>query len=142
MHRHDVVPGDVIRLSAGDLVPADARLIESRDLYVQQAALTGESMPVEKEANAQDAGQGTGPEALNLVFLGTSVVSGTANRGRDEHRNARPRSATSPSVCRAVRRKPNSNAGIRQFGNLIMRTVFFLVLFILVVSIGTKARPV
>src|SRR5689334_12800829 len=48
IHRHDVAPGDIIRLSAGDLVPADARLIESRDLYVQQAALTGESVPAEK----------------------------------------------------------------------------------------------
>src|SRR5215469_15135906 len=44
--RAQVVPGDVVRLSAGDMVPADARLLESRDLYVQQSALTGESLPV------------------------------------------------------------------------------------------------
>src|SRR5271157_4269370 len=50
LRRRDVVPGDVVRLSAGDLVPADARLLESRDLYIQQAALTGESLPVEKQA--------------------------------------------------------------------------------------------
>ena len=48
--RREVVPGDLIRLSAGDLVPADARLHQSQDLHVQQAALTGESMPVEKYA--------------------------------------------------------------------------------------------
>src|SRR5262249_48077165 len=48
--RRELVPGDVIRLAAGDRVPADARLIETRDLHVQQAALTGESMPAEKEA--------------------------------------------------------------------------------------------
>ena len=53
--RREVVPGDVIRLSAGDLVPADARLIEARDLHVQQAALTGESMPVEKKPAAPSA---------------------------------------------------------------------------------------
>src|SRR4030095_816990 len=47
--RRDLVPGDVIRLAAGDRVPADARLLTSRDLHVQQAALTGESMPTEKE---------------------------------------------------------------------------------------------
>src|SRR5262249_54970287 len=47
--RRDLVPGDVIRLVAGDLVPADARLLQAKDLHVQQAALTGESMPVEKE---------------------------------------------------------------------------------------------
>ena len=53
--RHDLVPGDVIRLSAGDQVPADARLLETRDLHLQQAALTGESMPVEKDASALPA---------------------------------------------------------------------------------------
>jgi P-type Mg2+ transporter len=47
--RTEVLPGDVVRLSAGDMVPADARLLESRDLYVQQAALTGESLPAEKQ---------------------------------------------------------------------------------------------
>ena len=47
--RREIVPGDVIRLTAGDLVPADAQLLEARDLHVQEAALTGESMPVEKE---------------------------------------------------------------------------------------------
>ena len=49
--RPEVVPGDLVRLSAGDLVPADGQLLEARDLYVQQAALTGESMPAEKEAH-------------------------------------------------------------------------------------------
>src|SRR5215470_15845271 len=49
--RREVVPGDLIQLAAGDLIPADAKLVESRDLHVQQAALTGESLPVEKEAN-------------------------------------------------------------------------------------------
>jgi Mg2+-importing ATPase len=70
--RSDVVTGDVVRLSAGDLVPADARLLESRDLYIQQAALTGESMPVEKQARGEAVS--TRPEAENMVFLGTSVV--------------------------------------------------------------------
>jgi P-type Mg2+ transporter len=48
--RRELVPGEIIRLSAGDLVPVDARLLEARDLHVQQAALTGESIPAEKEA--------------------------------------------------------------------------------------------
>jgi Mg2+-importing ATPase len=77
--RRDLVPGDVIRLGAGDRVPADARLIQTRDLHVQQAALTGESLPVEKEAVDLPPGVHEAAEARNMVFLGTSVVSGTAS---------------------------------------------------------------
>ena len=74
-----VVPGDLIRLSAGDLVPADSRLIEARDLSVQQSMLTGESLPVEKTPSTAGTGAPeTGPDAPHLVFLGTSVISGTA----------------------------------------------------------------
>lgn len=72
-----VVPGDLIRLSAGDLVPADARVIEARDLSVHQAMLTGESLPVDKSVGPPDASP-TGPEDPAFVFLGTSVVSGNA----------------------------------------------------------------
>src|SRR5581483_5620879 len=77
--RRELVPGDIIRLGAGDRIPADARLLETRDLHVQQAALTGESLPVEKDAAEPPPGAGRGAEARNLVFLGTSVVSGTAS---------------------------------------------------------------
>src|SRR5208337_4404538 len=55
IQRREVVPGDIVRLSAGDLVPGDARLLVARDLYVQQAALTGESLPAEKEATREPA---------------------------------------------------------------------------------------
>jgi Mg2+-importing ATPase len=79
----EIVPGDVIRLSAGDLVPADARLLEARDLHVNQAALTGESLPVEKEASVKavaivETAPGNSANARNAVFLGASIVSGTA----------------------------------------------------------------
>ena len=74
--RRELVPGDVVRLTAGDLVPADAYLFKVRDLHVQQAALTGESLPVEKVALALQAiSQDTSD--VHKVFLGTSVVSGT-----------------------------------------------------------------
>ena len=74
----DLVPGDVIRLTAGDLIPADARLVQSTDLQIQQAALTGESQPAEKTADDQDTPTENLAEAHNRVFLGTSVVSGAA----------------------------------------------------------------
>ncbi len=83
----ELVVGDIVQLCAGDMIPADIRLIESRDLFVSQAVLTGESLPVEKYdtlgAVAEKSAQGTsaGAQALessNLCFMGTNVASGTA----------------------------------------------------------------
>jgi Mg2+-importing ATPase len=72
-----LVPGDIVQLAAGDLVPADVRLLESKDLFVDQSALTGESMPAEKHA-AAPPGAASALELPNVAFLGTHVVSGTA----------------------------------------------------------------
>lgn len=73
----ELVPGDVVLLSAGDMLPADGRVLAAKDLFVNQAAMTGEAMPVEKQAQARPEAQ----DALaqdNLVFMGTNVVSGSA----------------------------------------------------------------
>jgi len=73
-----LVPGDVVKLSAGDMIPGDARLLAAKDLFIIQATLTGESLPVEK-TDARDARTGIQPiEHTNLCFLGTSVESGSA----------------------------------------------------------------
>lgn len=73
-----VVTGDIVRLSAGDMIPADIRLLDSRDLFVSQAALTGEALPVEKYDTAV-ADDEDGPLDLpGICFMGTNVVSGTA----------------------------------------------------------------
>jgi P-type Mg2+ transporter len=137
--RHDVVPGDLVRLFAGDLVPADARLVESKDLYVQQAALTGESLPVEKEA-APDKRPTDQPEAMHMVFLGTSVVSGSA---KAEVTATGPQTIFGGIAARlAVRPEENEfERGLRKFGLLIMRVVFFLVLFLIIVSIALHHEP-
>lgn len=73
-----LVVGDVLWLSAGDLVPADVRLLSAKDLFVSQAALTGEPMPVEKFAMVRDARQSDPLARDSLCFMGTSVVSGSA----------------------------------------------------------------
>jgi Mg2+-importing ATPase len=72
-----LVPGDLVFLSAGDMVPADLRLLSAKDLFINQSALTGESMPVEKFAGA-DADAKTALEARSLCFMGSNVVSGSA----------------------------------------------------------------
>ena len=73
-----LVPGDIVELIAGDLVPADSRLLESRDLFINQALLTGEPYPVDKQASDAALGAQNPAGASNAVFAGTSVISGTA----------------------------------------------------------------
>jgi Mg2+-importing ATPase len=74
----DLVPGDIVKLSAGDMIPGDVRLISAKDLFVIQATLTGESLPVEK-TDAPDSRENVSSiERTNLCFLGTSVESGSA----------------------------------------------------------------
>lgn len=75
----EVVVGDIVHLSAGDMIPADIRIITARDLFVSQSALTGESKPIEKTPDPQHGGaQVAVTELPNIAFLGTSVISGTA----------------------------------------------------------------
>jgi Mg2+-importing ATPase len=136
--RREVVPGDIVRLSAGDLVPADARLLLARDLYIQQAALTGESLPAEKEATGERAS--TKADARNMVFLGTSVVSGTATA---EVVATGARTAFGDIVARLAA-KPEETAldkGLKSFSQLLTRTVLFLVLFLIVVSLARHRDP-
>jgi len=74
----DLVPGDVVTLSAGDMVPGDVRLVSAKDLFVIQATLTGESLPVEKTDAPDQRENVSSLERTNLCFLGTSVESGSA----------------------------------------------------------------
>ncbi len=130
-----IVPGDVIYLAAGDLVPADARLIEARDLYVDEALLTGEAYPAEKNA-APPSGAATRDAAFppNLVFMGSSVVSGTAKALLV----ATGRKAQLGSIASALRKEPPPTAfamGIQNFGMMIVKATIFLVLFVVLVNI-------
>ena len=130
-----VVPGDLIRLSAGDLVPADSRLLEARDLSVQQSMLTGESMPVDKTAGP--APNVSVPDSPHIVFLGTSVVSGT---GTALALATGPRTVFGDIAARLSSRPPETEFehGLRRFSILILTTTVTLVLFILLVSIAFK----
>jgi P-type Mg2+ transporter len=135
-----VVPGDLIRLSAGDLVPADSRILEARDLSVQQSMLTGESLPVEKTAAAAGGPDDTGPRAPHLVFLGTSVVSGTATAAVTA---TGPRTAFGDIAARLSVRPPDSEFehGLHRFSLLILTTTIMLVLFTLLGRIALRHDP-
>ena len=73
-----LVPGDVVQLAAGDMIPADLRIVSCKDLFVAQSSLTGESLPVEKFDAKEDGASRPALELKNICFLGTSVSSGAA----------------------------------------------------------------
>ena len=73
-----VVPGDIVRLSAGDMIPADLRLLETKDLFINQSALTGEAMPAEKFAHSYEQRLDNPFDLPNMCFMGANVVSGYA----------------------------------------------------------------
>jgi Mg2+-importing ATPase len=74
----DLVPGDILALSAGDMFPADVRILQSKDLFVSQAALTGESLPLEKFPEPTKPDMKDALEIESIGFMGTNIVSGTA----------------------------------------------------------------
>jgi len=131
----EIVPGDVVFLAAGDLVPADARLLEARDLHVDEALLTGEAFPAEKHAVPPSTEIGPA-SALppNLVFMGSSIVSGTAKvlivtTGHNTELG---------SIADTLRKKspPTPFAiGIQNFGMMIVRATVFLVLFVVLINV-------
>jgi len=133
--RAQVAPGDLIRLGAGDLVPADARLLDARDLHVQQAALTGESLPAEKDPARADPAAPANADRPDLVFFGTSVVSGTATA---EVIATGPRTAFGDVAARLAAAPPETefDRGTRRFGYFITQTVLALVLVVLVIAVA------
>ena len=128
-----VVPGDVLVLSAGNLIPADGRILEARDFLVSEASMTGESFPVEKQPGVVPV---DAPLArrTNVVFLGASVRSGTAkilvvDTGR--------RTAFGAIAARLRAREPETNfaRGLRQFGYLLIRSMVVIVVSVLTVNL-------
>ncbi len=138
----ELVRGDVVLLSAGNLIPADARLLEANDFFVNQAQLTGEPFPVEKKAPPpQDVtAPAAAPEtwtldAVDTVFMGSSVVSGSARAliGRTGSASALGQIAVSLTETAP----PTAfELGTRRFGLLIMRLTLMLVLFTLLVNVA------
>ena len=130
----ELVPGDIIRLNAGDLVPADARLLEAKDLHVRESVLTGESLPVEKTATDLAKEKHGVADASNSVFLGTAVQSGIGTAvivctGKD--------TACGEIAHRLAIRPPETEfgRGVRRFGMMLTWVTMLLVLFVLLVNI-------
>jgi len=135
----DVVPGDLVLLDAGDLVPGDARILESKDLFIDEATLTGETFPVEKEPGVLPS-ETSLSRRTNTLFLGTHVVSGTARAivvetGRTtEFGKISDRVAAAPPETEFER-------GVRRFGNFLLEITLILVIAIISINVYFH-RPV
>jgi Mg2+-importing ATPase len=133
-----LAPGDVVLLAAGDLIPADARLLEARDFFVKQALLTGEPYPVEKRpGEIADPAAGIN-DASNTVFMGTSVISGSAKALVCRTGSATALGEIADTL--ATKAPPTDfEQGTQQFGMLIMRLTILLVLFVLL-ELGVRLK--
>ncbi|MCL2359378.1 MAG: magnesium-translocating P-type ATPase [Nitrososphaerota archaeon] len=127
----EIVPGDVIYLSAGDILPADARVILAKDLFVNQSSLTGESFPVEKVAGSVKKG-GSLVDWSNFCFMGTSVVSGSATAVVVKTGSATEYGKIAKKL---VEKAPETEfeRGIKSFGFFIMQLTFLFVVFVFLV---------
>jgi Mg2+-importing ATPase len=128
-----IVPGDVVLLSAGSLVPADGILLEARDFYVNQAVLTGETFPVDKQPGQVAAEAGL-PERTNCVFMGTNVRSGSAKVLTVQ---TGPTTAFGQIAGRLTLRPPETEfeRGIRRFGYLLSEVMLVLVFVVFAVNV-------
>ena len=128
-----LVPGDVVLLAAGDMIPADGLVLEADDFFVKQALLTGEPYPVEKHAQPPGPAAVGMAEATNAVFMGTTVISGRARVRVIKTGAATAIGAIADSIAGAS--PPTAfETGTRQFGGLIMRLTIVMVLFVLLVN--------
>jgi P-type Mg2+ transporter len=134
-----VVPGDIVHLAAGDNIPGDCRILESKSLFANEATLTGETYPVAKAV--VDLGSDTAlSQRTNTLFMGTHVVSGTAIAvvvltGQNTELG---------QVSEHLDRKPPETEferGIRQFGSFLLEVTLYLVIAIFAFNVYLD-RPV
>jgi len=133
-----LVPGDLIVLSAGDMIPADCRVLSAKDLFVAQAAMTGESMPVEKFATQRDAKAINPLELDNILFMGTNVVSGSATAVVLGTGNATYFGALASRVTATDRAPTAFQSGVNKVSWLLIRFMFVMAPLVLFINGFTK----
>ncbi len=129
----EIVPGDIVHLSAGDIIPGDARLISTNNLYVNQASVTGESFPVSKKDSVDEENAGQLTDMKYAVFMGCSVTSGlgtavVVSTGRDTEIG---------NIAHALTKKPPETEfehGIHEFSLMLTKVIVSLVLLIFLVN--------
>jgi len=137
----DLVPGDIVWLSAGDIIPADVRLLTARDLFINQSALTGESMPVEKFPTLIEAKDGVDNknflELANIAFMGSHVTSGTA-KAVVVATGAQTYFGSLAHLIVGRREKTSFEKGINRFTWLMIRFMLVMVPLVFLINGYTK----
>ena len=136
----EIVVGDVVHLSSGDVVPADLRIFAARDLFVSQASLIGESEPVEKRAELGAAAQAEASSLTDLediAFMGSTVISGNA-RGVVVATGARTMFGEATGTLTGRKRETSFDAGIKSTSRLLMRLMVVMLPIVFVISGVTK----
>ena len=133
----ELVPGDIVRLAAGDMIPGDVRLLLSKDLFVSQGTLTGESLPVEKFHDPETNEEVLPTELKNICFMGTSVESGTATAvvvttGGQTYFGSMARSITGERV------QTSFDQGLNRFTWLMMELMAVMVPLVFLINGFTK----
>ena len=135
----EIVPGDIVDLSAGDMIPADLRIISCKDLFLNQASLTGESFPVEKIAGPIQTKSSSPYDLTNITFMGSSVVSGTGlgvviRTGLATQFGEISRKLASIAV------ETSFDKGVRSFTWLMIRLMLILVVVIFAINALSKGN--
>jgi Mg2+-importing ATPase len=133
----EIVPGDVVSLSAGDIIPADVRLLQCKDLFVNQAALTGESFPAEKCVGPTHLAGHEAFGAANMAYMGTSVVSGSASGLVIKTGSATQFGEVAGQLSEAPT-ETSFDRGIQGFSWLMIKSMMAMVVFIFFVIFLTK----
>jgi Mg2+-importing ATPase len=134
----DVVPGDLIFLSAGNIIPADCQVVESDDFFVNQSSLTGESIPVEKAPSENVNSENASMEDINIIFMGTSVVSGFAT-AKVLHTGSNTEFGKIAKDLDRAKLKTDFEVSITKFSIFIMKVVFYMVSFVFIVYLVKNA---
>ena len=129
----DVVPGDIILFSAGEIIPADSILLESKNLFVNEATLTGETYPVEKNPEPTDANDSLG-KRTNVLFMGTSVISGTA-KAVVVHTGKETEFGKISEKLEHKAPQTEFEHGLKRFGYLLSNLTLLFVIFIFAINI-------
>jgi len=133
-----LVPGDLVVLSAGDMIPADCCVLSAKDLFISQAAMTGESMPVEKFAHLRDQQIANPLELDNILFMGTNVVSGSATAVVLTTGNHTYFGALAQRVTATDRAPTSFQSGVNNVSWLLIRFMFVMAPMVLFINGFTK----